>query len=165
MPGPDFGIGPLPDLRFTLPDLGNLFPDLGNLFPDLGNLFPDLAAPVQDGGAPETVACGGTPCAVGAQVCCSTTFGASGTCATPGVLGGCPGATSQAFDCDGPEDCPGTQTCCYVRGVGTRCTDLCIGQTVCHDVSTCGAGAKNCCPLQQNGTIGVYRTCSQSGGC
>ncbi|HEU0031467.1 MAG TPA: hypothetical protein VFQ53_12600 [Kofleriaceae bacterium] len=99
----------------------------------------DGSTPPVDGG-PAAVGpqCGAIVC-TGNDVCC---IGSTTTCKAAGM---CP---SQAFACDGAEDCNGG-TCCFGNGgqggstcqAGTNC-----GAIACHEDADCGGGTPKCCP-------------------
>lgn len=94
--------------------------------------------------------CGTTTCDPG-QECC--TGGGSASMCVP--LNTC---TTVSFVCDGPEDCGGTQVCCYgntgsgsAGTAGSECKNAAqCNTTACHVDADCTMqGATKCCPIAQ----------------
>ena len=106
------------------------------------------------------VFCGNMICTAPASECCATT--ATLTCIPPAQL-----CNGNSYDCDGPEDCKSTQTCCG-GGTGSTCNDLngggCSGgrAPLCHTLDDCpkgNGGFAGCCASPQGGHI---RFCSKN---
>lgn len=91
--------------------------------------------------------CGGQPCQA-AQECCLGS-GGSNTCVALNTCG------TIGFQCDGPEDCGGTQVCCYgaMMGSGSSGGSTCKNASqcptnACHvDTDCTQQGATKCCSL------------------
>jgi hypothetical protein len=81
-------------------------------------------------------ACGATTCTLGQQECC---IGVVSVCKPAGM---CP---SQAFACDGPEDCPNA-VCCFPNNNGSRCQTNNCQDIACHKDADCPGGVPKCCP-------------------
>jgi len=95
-------------------------------------------------------------------VCGTTTCGTDQECCTGGGSGSmCVAAgtcNTVSFGCDGPEDCSGTQVCCYgaegsgsAGTAGSECKNASqCNNTACHVDGDCTmAGATKCCPIAQ----------------
>jgi hypothetical protein len=99
------------------------------------------------------VYCGTNICMAPTGECCAA--GNTLTCIPPAQL-----CNGNAFDCDGPEDCKPTQTCCGGTN-GSTCNDLngggCQGGRVplCHTLDDCpkSGGYSGCCLSPQGGHI------------
>jgi len=90
-------------------------------------------------------ACGATTCTLGQEVCC---IGVVTVCKATAL---CP---SQAFACDGPEDCPGG-VCCFPNNNGSRCQTNNCQAIACHVDGDCPAGTPRCCPKMFTPNYGV----------
>jgi hypothetical protein len=102
------------------------------------------AMPVGPPDAAIGVGCGNQTCSAG-NVCC---------------VGGPPGnmqleckdkcdGNQATFACDGPEDCPGKDECCFSRA-GSSCDTSCgFGEQVaCRSAQDCPSSGDQCCPTQ-----------------
>ena len=102
------------------------------------------------GDATVGAACGGTTCDPN-QECC-TGGGSAATCV---MMNTC---TTVSFGCDGPEDCSGTQVCCFGNSggsagmAGSECRNPAqCNTTACHVDTDCTMqGATKCCPIAQS---------------
>jgi hypothetical protein len=93
-------------------------------------------------------ACGSTTCMAGQQECC---LGQMNVCK---ALGTCP---TQAFVCDGPEDCPNA-ICCFPNSGGSRCQTQNCGAIACHNDGDCPTATSKCCPKAFTPNYGVCQT-------
>lgn len=106
------------------------------------------------GGTPGVVDCKTTTCNRPAQSCCFDHLGGVGTCA----LGGCPpqGGTTLEITCDGHEDCPAGESCCWGSG-STYCgSSQCVYGELCHSTNDCLQGG-TCTGFGS----GYYRSCEK----
>lgn len=116
-----------------------------------------------DAGYDPGVMCGTSVC-TGTQVCCVNTMTRMLSCTAPGACMG-PSAT-----CDGPEDCPSSQTCCLTGMLGaggtggmlscsaaSSCTRVpVVGSiTPCHTPADCPRTAAMCCNVSGFSGFGV----------
>src|SRR5579884_1433002 len=97
--------------------------------------FMPTDAALNDGGAfttivtPDSVRCldngAQTTCTTPTQECCTTVMDASITIECTSVAQ-CPSNARLSLTCDGPEDCPGTELCCFVLGppITSKCTAI-----------------------------------------
>jgi hypothetical protein len=108
---------------------------------------PDAQGPIDSGGpggadgspAGPGIDCGGVSCGP-TEICCIETdaTGMARQLCTPS--GACMGTPVM---CDGPEDCAGTNVCCFTSAVSCVSEFVC-GLVVCHDDTDCTSGM--CCP-------------------
>jgi hypothetical protein len=130
------------------------------LFPDLDRFEGTQPEPRQVGASPtpdaapsgsatpgQSVKCGATDsCPVPEQYCCDAPTGPNcgppSGATSPVVCTGASFGFAHAFLCDGEEDCPAGQTCCYEEspdsnGVNAKCTAAaaCTGKTLCNSVT------------------------------
>lgn len=103
---------------------------------------------------PDGVRCDDTTCAPGAQYCCVGSVLNGDHCTTKS-LGDCAFenfGNARGFRCDGPEDCPAGQVCCFVDSdsVGAACSATCNGAVVCHTTADCAAGTTCAGPIDDD---------------
>jgi hypothetical protein len=138
-------------------DQSGLPPIAGALDLSVAGLPPD-AAPI-DQSVPANadlslvgVTCGASICDTRTgDVCC---WGAAATCGPPPCT-----TPDETIACDGPEDCPAAQVCCFLIApiFGTACSDSC-GQTatqrgrLCHSAADCNPG-QQCLQLEATGVL------------
>jgi hypothetical protein len=102
------------------------------------------------------IACGTDPCAVGANICCTTVGGDS--CQAPSTSGFCTSVEGGSIlECDGNEDCAGGTVCCFLESEKTaKCRTSCPGpgKTMCN-------GATPDCPSGQtcSGSLSGHKVC------
>lgn len=131
------------DMAFVI-DLG--MPDLA---PPVDIAVPVDLAPIDwgDAGITVGVVCGNAECAVTAQLCCTSTNGATGTCQSVTA----PSCSAAEFLCDGPDDCqPANPECCLSAGFAACraagvCATISNASLMCHATSDC-PGGQTCCP-------------------
>ncbi|MBW2461138.1 MAG: hypothetical protein JRH11_05795 [Deltaproteobacteria bacterium] len=164
---PDTGGGIVMDGGFvdaTRPDSGGGIVTDGGVIDATG---PDSGGGIVDGGGPAdsgsgTVTCGTMTCDTTTEQCCVARdgMGTTSTCIPAGDM--CMGA---AVDCDGPEDCTGSDLCCatggFTGGLTVSCVaaDMCGGFTgfeLCHDPGDCTDAADMCCPIMRGGISASY---------
>lgn len=165
---PDFD-----DLRATGAPDGGKRKDGGGAIGEDDDIPPGSPPPVDppspaDGGGdssapkgPVSIACTDETCGPG-QFCCANLI-LDSDCMNEGTsLDDC---NIQAFGqartmrCDGPEDCPGVEICCFVdsHAEGGRCRAACPppGRVVCHTAADCAGKACNQALFEDQ-----YLTCS-----
>lgn len=154
VPGLDVPEGfdtPLPDVPGAMMDTPAILPDvpappdtpaeIRDVPPPPPDVPRDTPAPMPD--VPRTgdgVPCGMATC-TSPNVCC-VDFGSGASSCTP--AGAC---RASAFECDGPEDCPG-ELCCATgdaTSASSTCGASCIVR-VCHVAGDCPSG-NLCCPV------------------
>jgi stigma-specific protein Stig1 len=104
-------------------------------------------------GVPGQVACGASCCdapercaaeVTGFHTQCFSAF----TCRVPSVE-----LALVTVQCDGPEDCPAGEVCCWsVRG--SDCSTSCSGPVVCHADNDCAAPLSQCVPSHEPADAG-----------
>ena len=121
---------------------------------DAGGGGTDGGGGGSDGGA--GVDCMGMVCEGATPQCCIMTMGGSAMASCIPADEMCMGIPA---DCDGPEDCSGTDICCAMlslAGSSTSCIDasMCTGFTsfeLCHAASDCTTSGDMCCPFMGMG--------------
>jgi hypothetical protein len=105
-------------------------------------------SPTADAAIMAGAACGSTTCTLGTEECC---IGQNNVCKAAGT---CP---TQAFACDGPEDCPNA-VCCFPNSGGSRCQTNNCNAIACHDDGDCPSSATKCCTKSFSPNYGVCQT-------
>jgi len=116
------------------------------------------------------VKCGPLVCTLPAKVCCAKLPSAGGKgpqCTSPAAC-----MMASALACDGPEDCSKGNVCCGASTAGVDailalCNATCPapnGKVLCHSLSDCPSGFKNCCTKHVSGGTLPIKYCA-TGGC
>ena len=104
-----------------------------------------------------TIMCGAATCNATSQTCCDLPPPSTDYCfSAPNICEG-----GHALHCDGSEDCPQNEVCCYGDGASCGEAPVCRSggaKIMCHgsDTSPCLAG-EHCCPLTAGSPYSVCK--------